>query len=38
LEDDWINLTRLTNAGIIGAAKQAMVPGARVVVVKNALD
>ena len=29
---DWINLTRLTNAGIIGAAKQAVVPGARVVV------
>jgi hypothetical protein len=29
---DWINLTRLTNAGIIGAAKQAMVSGARVVV------
>ena len=29
---DWINVTRLTNAGIIVAAKQAMVPGARVVV------
>lgn len=29
---DWLNLTRLTNAGIIAAAKQAMVPGARVVV------
>ena len=29
---DWINLTRLTNAGIIGAAKQAVVSGARVVV------
>ena len=28
---DWLNLTRLTNAGIIAAAKQAMVPGARVV-------
>jgi hypothetical protein len=29
---DWINLTRLTNAGSIGAAKQAVVSGARVVV------
>jgi hypothetical protein len=29
---DWINVTRLTNAGIIGAAKQAVVSGARVVV------
>jgi hypothetical protein len=29
---DWINLTRLTNAGLIGAAKQAVVSGARVVV------
>ena len=29
---DSINLTRLTNAGIIGAAKQAVVSGARVVV------
>jgi hypothetical protein len=29
---DWINVTRLTNAGIIGPAKQAVVPGARVVV------
>jgi hypothetical protein len=29
---DWLNLTRLTNAGIIGAAKQAVVSGARVVV------
>jgi Family of unknown function (DUF6152) len=29
---DWINLTRLTNAGIIVAAKQAVVSGARVVV------
>jgi Family of unknown function (DUF6152) len=29
---DWLSLTRLANAGIIGAAKQAVVPGARVVV------
>jgi hypothetical protein len=29
---DWINLTRLTSVGIIGAAKQAVVSGARVVV------
>ena len=29
---DWINLTRLTNAGIIGAARQAVVSGARVAV------
>ena len=29
---DWINLTRLTNAGIIVAAKQAVVSGARLVV------
>ena len=29
---DWINVTRLTNTGIIVAAKQAIVPGARVVV------
>jgi hypothetical protein len=29
---DWINLTRLTNAGTIGAAKQGVVFGARVVV------
>jgi Family of unknown function (DUF6152) len=29
---DWINVTRLTNAGIIGAAKQAVVFGARVMV------
>ena len=29
---DWLNVTRLTSAGIIVAAKQAMVSGARVVV------
>jgi hypothetical protein len=29
---DWINLTRLANAGILGAAKQAVSLGARVVV------
>jgi hypothetical protein len=29
---DWVNLTRLTSAGIIGAAKQAVVSGARVAV------
>jgi hypothetical protein len=29
---DWINRTRLTNAGIIGAAKQSVVPGARLAV------
>ena len=29
---DWINVTWLTKAGIIVGAKQAMVPGARVVV------
>ena len=29
---DWVNVTRLTNAGIIGAAKDAVVPGARVAV------
>jgi len=27
---DWVNLTRLTSAGIIGAAKEAVVSGARV--------
>jgi hypothetical protein len=29
---DWVNVTRLTSAGIIGAAKDAVVPGARVAV------
>ena len=29
---DWINITRLTNAGMIGAAKKGIVSGARVVV------
>ena len=29
---DWVNLTRLTSAGIIGAAKEAVVSGARVAV------
>jgi hypothetical protein len=29
---DWVNVTRLTGAGIIGAAKDAVVPGARVAV------
>ena len=29
---DWISVTRLTSAGIIGAAKAAVVPGARVAV------
>ena len=29
---DWVNLTRLTSAGIIGAAKEAVVPGARLAV------
>ena len=29
---DWINVTGLTNAGIIVAAKQAVVSGARIVV------
>ena len=29
---DWVNVTRLTSAGIIGAAKEAVVPGARVAV------
>jgi len=29
---DWVNLTRLTSAGIIGAAKEAVAPGARVAV------
>ena len=29
---DWVNVTRLTSAGIIGAAKAAVVPGARVAV------
>ncbi|HVQ16514.1 MAG TPA: DUF6152 family protein [Vicinamibacterales bacterium] len=29
---DWLSVTRLTNAGLIGAAKQAVVSGARVVV------
>jgi hypothetical protein len=27
---DYVNLTRLTSAGIIGAAKDALVPGARI--------
>jgi uncharacterized protein DUF6152 len=39
---DWLNVTRLTDAGIIVAAKQAMVPGARVVaagfLIKNAAE
>ena len=39
---DWVNLTRLTSAGIIGAAKEAMVPGARVAVtgylIRNAAE
>jgi uncharacterized protein DUF6152 len=29
---DWVNVTRLTSAGIIGAGKAAVVPGARVAV------
>ena len=29
---DWINATRMASAGIIDAAKQAVVPGARIVV------
>jgi len=29
---DWVNLTRLTTAGIIGAANEAVVSGARVAV------
>ena len=29
---DWVNLTRLTSAGIIGAAKEAVAPGARLAV------
>ena len=29
---DWVNLTRLTSAGIIGAAKAAVVSGARLAV------
>ena len=29
---DWVNLTRLTSAGIIGTAKEAVVSGARVAV------
>ena len=29
---DWVNVTRLTSAGIIGAAKAAVVSGARVAV------
>jgi len=29
---DWVSVTRLTSAGIIGAAKAAVVPGARVAV------
>jgi putative cofactor-binding repeat protein len=32
---DWVSLTRLTSAGIIGAAKDAMVSGARVAVTGN---
>jgi len=39
---DWVNLTRLTSAGIIGAAKEAMAPGARVAVtgylIRNAAE
>jgi len=39
---DWLNVTRLTDAGIIVAAKQAIVPGARVVatgfLIKNAAE
>jgi len=29
---DWVNVTRLTSAGIIGAAKAAVVPGAPIAV------
>jgi hypothetical protein len=29
---DWINVTRMTSAGIIDAAKRAVAPGARIVV------
>ena len=29
---DWLSLTRLTSAGLIGGAKDAIVPGARVAV------
>ena len=29
---DWVNATRLTSAGIIGAAKEAVVTGARIAV------
>jgi len=29
---DWVNLTRLTSASIIGAAKEAVAPGARLAV------
>ena len=29
---DWLSVTRLTSAGIIGAAKDAVVPGARIAV------
>jgi uncharacterized glyoxalase superfamily protein PhnB len=32
---DWVSLTRLTSAGIIGAAKEALVSGARVAVTGN---
>ena len=39
---DWVNLTRLTSAGIIGAAKESVVPGARVAVtgylIRNAAE
>ena len=39
---DWVNLTRLTSAGIIGAAKEAVVPGAHVAVtgylIRNAAE
>jgi len=39
---DWISVTRLTSAGIIGAAKEAMAPGARVAVtgylIRNAAE
>jgi hypothetical protein len=32
---DWVSLTRLASAGIIGAAKEAMVSGARIAVTGN---
>ena len=39
---DWLSVARLTSAGIIGAAKDAVVPGARVAVtgysIRNAAE